>query len=311
MREDIQTRLESQYASYRLVEQLHDVPPHEVYEVVVDGQRAVYKGDVGPTGKAGIEGHVMELIGEQTSVPVPEILRKESDWFLASWEPSAPSPDDVPDADEAWASAAGAGLATLHTETAPLVETYGTFHLEDKEDGEVRLTDAGYDEWHAAAVDYLRQRRPVLTEYGHADIVDRVSAFLTDRPEAFAGVDGPVCCHGWATPEHVSVDGGAVTCLLDFEHAIAAPGEFDYWRTVFPAFGPDTSDTAQRAFREGYESVRPLPAGFDRRKPFYALLNGIYYFESLHVQAQHDPEETARKAARLRTNVDDVLTTLS
>jgi len=194
----------------------------------------------------------------------------------------------------------------LHDETAPSIETYGRFQPEA--DG---FTVDGHDEYHAAAVDYLRQRRPVLARYGHADMAELAVDVLTDHPDAFDGVGGPVCCHGWATPEHVSVEDEQVACMIDFEHAIAAPGEFDYWRTAFPTFGPAESDAAHRAFREGYESVRPLGDGLGRRKRFYALLNGIYYFESLYVQDQHGPETTAEKAAQLRNRIGDVVDDLT
>jgi Ser/Thr protein kinase RdoA (MazF antagonist) len=136
-----------------------------------------------------------------------------------------------------------------------------------------------------------------------------VLSVLRTYPEVFADVGDPVCCHGWATPEHVATSDGEVVCLVDFEHAIAAPGEFDYWRTVTPTFGADES--GRQAFREGYESVRALPAGFESRRRLYGLLNLVYYFESLYVQDQHDPDTTANKAEELRTAVADLLDTLS
>jgi len=305
MRDDVRIRLESAFSSHSIERQLHDVPPHEVYEILVDGRRAVYKGDIGPTGKAGVEGRVTDFVGEETSIPVPETLLVEEDFYVAAWHPAAPSPDEGQPADETWASAAGRGLAMLHDETAPLLDSYGAFRPGPE------LTTERHDEFHAAALAYLSRRRPVLDRYGHADMADRAIEVLADCPDAFAGVDGPVCCHGWATPEHVSVVDGEVACVIDFEHALAAPGEYDYWRTVFPAFGEFEADDAHQAFREAYESVRPLPEGFSRRRRFYALLNGIYYFESLYVQDQHGPEETTDRAQRLRDNVGSLLDDLA
>jgi fructosamine-3-kinase len=96
--------------------------------------------------------------------------------------------------------------------------------------------------------------------------------------------------------------------MVDFEHALAAPGEFDYWRTAMPTF---ESKTTERAFRRGYESLRSLPRDFEARKPVYVLLNLIYYFESLYVQEQHGPDETAERAARLRNSVTETVEKLS
>lgn len=304
MRHEIANRLEVQFDSHDVLRQLHDVPPHEVYEVTVDGQRAVTKLNTGTTGKAGFEGRVMAFIGEHTSTPVPETLLVEDEFYVAAWHDDAPSPETEQDADESWARAAGGGLARLHDETAPFLGTYGAFRPDDG------LGIRSHNEWHAAATEYVCSRRPTLARYGHADVVDKVIEYLDGHPDAFAGADSPVCCHGWATPEHVSVDNGEVACMIDFEHAIAAPGEYDYWRTVFPAFGAEESD-ARNAFRESYESVRPLPDGFERRRPHYALLNGVYYFESLYVQNQHGRKETSAIAERLDNWITEILNSLS
>lgn len=302
MTDDAHAELGSQFESHRIVRRLHDVPPHVVYEVSVEGRRAVYKGNTGPTGSAGTEGAVIAFVDDHTSVPVPEILHVGDESFVAGWHPAAPAPDRDQPPDEPWAFATGAGLATLHNETDPLLDGYGAFRADA--DG---LTVEDHPDWRAAAVDYVRGRRPVLARYGHADVVEAVIEYLEANTDAFAGADGAVCCHGWATPEHAAVADGQLACLLDFEHAIAAPGEFDYWRTVFPAFGAADGEPAYRAFREGYESRRELPADFAQRKPLYALLNGVYFFESLYVQDQHGPTETAERAQRLRERVDERL----
>lgn len=302
---EIHHRLDSAFASYEIVRQIHDVPPHEVYEITAAGRRAVYKGNTGPTGTAEREGAVTAFVDEQTAVPVPEVLCVGAEYYVAAWHPDAPVPDEGETPDETWARAAGRGIATLHDETAGLLDGYGYF---ERRDG--TLATSGHAEWHAAAVEYVEHHRPVLAEYGHADVAEDVLAFLRERPDLFAGAGGPVCCHGWATPDHVSVSDGEMACLLDFEHAIAAPGEFDYWRTIPPTFGP-ADDSPKEAFREGYESVRSLPGGFDERARLWGLLNLVYYFESLYVQDQHGPAETADRAEGLRDAVSETLAALS
>lgn len=175
--------------------------------------------------------------------------------------------------------------------------------------GEPRATDEGltapHDDWHAAASAYVHARRPVLADHGHADLADAVLDLLDDRPDAFEGAGASVCCHGWWTPEHVAVRDSEVTCVVDFEHALAAPAGFDYWRTVLPAFLATGDEAGLETFHEGYESVRPLPGDVDRRKPWFLLLCGTYYVESLYVQNQHDPEETERRAEWPREQVFD------
>jgi fructosamine-3-kinase len=305
MRTETHDRLDAQFDSHSVVDQLHDVPPHEVYEVTVDGDRAVFKLDTGPTGSAGMEGRVTAFVGERTTTLVPRVLDCGTDYYVAAWHPDAPELEGDFDPDERWATAAGRGLAHLHEETADHLDGYGQFQPPDSEYDHGSIATTGHDEWHAAAIEFVRHYRPTLERYGHADIADDVIEFLQDHPDAFAGAGEAVCCHGWATPEHVAVRDGEVACLVDFEHAIAAPGEFDYWRTVMPAFGPE--EPLRQSFREGYESVRSLPDEFAERQPFYALLNLVYFFESLYVQDQHDPEETTERAEQFRQTVTELI----
>lgn len=305
MRHTVHDTLAAAFESYSIVRQLHDVPPHEVYEVTVNGHHAVYKGDTGPTGNAAIEGRVTAFIGEQTSVPVPRILLVGDDHYVAAWHPDAPPADAGRDIDETWASVAGRGLATLHAETDRLIDTYGQFQPQN---GKLAIT--GASDWHTAAIAYVRHHRSIPDQHGHADIVDSIIDVLTDRSDLFEGTGSPVCCHGWATPEHVSVSDDRVSCMVDFEHALAAPGEFDYWRTVLPTFTHDTT-ALEQIFQDGYESIRSFPDGFERRKPLYVLLNLVYYFESLYVQDQHGPDETAKRAQRFRESVIETIERLS
>jgi len=295
--------LEGAFDSVSIVRQLHDVPPHAVYEVVVDGDRAVFKHDVAPTGSAGVEGRVQALVHAESSVPVPRVLAVGADHYVAAWHPDAPAPDASTTAGPAWARAAGRGLAALHEDTASVLDGYGAFEASGE-----GVRTAGRSSWHDAALAYATRHRRAVARYGYGDVIDEAIAYLEAHPEAFADAGEPVCCHGWPTPEHVAVVDDAVACVVDFEHAIAAPAAFDYWRTAHPTF--DGESPASRAFRDGYRSVRELPPSLDERELLYALLNAIYYLESLHVQDHHDRHETARRARALTAHVHDLLDAL-
>lgn len=313
MRSQLQDRLGEQFETVNIVGQLHDVPPHAVYKLRVDGRQAVLKFDTGSTGSAGVEGRVLTLLHERTAVPVPAPLAVGDDWFLVRWEPAAPQSCGSFEPDEQWARAAGRGLATLHEESAEFIDTYGLFRVEQEsaQTTELRLQTFeasglainGNASYREAAIQYVREREPVLDRFGHGAIAQQAVEAIEAAPELTAGVGEPVLCHGWATPEHVAVSGDAVTCLVDFEHAIAAPAEFDYWRTVFPTFGTEQHEL-QQAFRDGYETVRSLPEELEARRPLYALLNGVYFFESLYIQDQHDETATRKKAEQLREQVE-------
>lgn len=293
MHPSINDRLAGTFESYSIDSQLHDVPPHAVYRVTVDGQAAVYKGDIGPTGSAGMEGQVMAFVASRTSLPVPTVLHLSDDWFVTAWDEAAPTPGGSIDGIETWAHVAGRAMATLHRESEQHIDRFGRFTTNG--DG---LTVEGDSSWHRSAIAYLERRRPVLDRYGHAEMADVAIEALQSRPDAFEGSGSPVCCHGWFTPEHVAVEDDAVTCVVDFEHAMAAPAAYDIWRMAIPTFGPDreTLDTFLAAYRE----VRPLPSDIEARRPYFSVLILVYYFESLYVQEQFDQEETEAKASELR-----------
>ncbi|MFB6271192.1 MAG: phosphotransferase [Halobacterium sp.] len=295
----VHDRLAGPFDDYQVNRQLHDVPPHEVYEVAVDGRRAVYKGDTGPTGSAATEGRVTRFVDEHTTVPVPEVLAVGDDWFLAAWHPDAPAPDTDHPGSEDWAEPAGRALARLHDESARHLDGFGRLQF----DSDV-VPRAGRGDWQAAALAFVERRRNLLAAHGHADVADAVCDCFRDHPGLFADAGRPVLCHGWWSPEHVAVRGGEAACAVDFEHALAAPRAFDYWRTALAVF--DGGD-AEAAFREGYESVSALTPRVEERRPVYVALHCVYFFESLYVQNQRDAAATAEQADYLRERAFDAL----
>lgn len=304
MTTDIHQVLESIAAESELRGELHAVPPHAVYEVAVDGRRAVCKLARGPEADPATEARVIERVGRETSVPVPEILETGPDWFVAAWRDGVP---DEPTLDAGRARAMGVGLATLHRETA--FEATGRFDA-----GEDGLVLEARESWAETLRALLAECRTFLEPYGRAAVADEVCAFLRDRPDALAGADGPVLIHGNYLLEHVGVADGEVACVIDFEHAMSGAGEYDYWATAMPTFvaanGPG-GDADRRAFREGYESVRALPDGFDRRAGVYRAVLGVTYLRSLYLQARWETRaEADRRAALFAENVRGTLESL-
>ena len=288
--------LAARYEEVRTENRLHAVPPHVVDAVIVDGRRAVLKRDVGPRGSAGVEGRVLRLVGARTALPVPEVLAVGPDWFLAAHHPDAPAPEEAAPADEACARPAGRALARLHADAVSAVEGYGALRV--GVDGSLAGPD--HDRWHDAALAFVHDRRPLLAEHGHADVAAAVEEWLAATSDAFAGAGGPTLCHGWFGPEHAPVEAGRLACIVDFEHALAAPPAFDVTRTELFVL----SEGAREPFRAGYGAVRSLG---NSPRDALAVLHGVYCFESLYVQNRHDPAETAERARRLRRWTFDLL----
>ena len=303
MTQDVHTALASLFDRHEIRRQIHDVPPHAVYEVTVDGRPAVYKVARGETADVGSEAAVIDYADRCTAVPVPSMLAAGDDAFVATWLDILPESDVDPD-DPTDARALGRGLGSLHAATAdgfarPGFPTLGSGWGPDDRPVDNRPADdtgsAGLvvddrADWHTVAREFLLDIRDYLDTIGRAAPADKVVALLDDYPGLFDGAGTPVLCHGNLYPEHVALRRDEtepeLAALVDFEHALVAPAEYDFWRAAIPLFHePGAGATATfSAFREGYESVRALPMGVDRRRDAWWLVTFVTYLLALDVQ---------------------------
>ncbi len=300
---DVSLALASFADDYRIVRRLHDVPPHAVYEVIVDGRRAVCKLECHPAGDPATEGRILEYVARETSVPVPRVLAVGDDFFLAEWHDGAPVD---PTLDAVRARAMGETLATLHAETS--FASTGLFESDD--DG---LVLDSRPTWAKTLCALLADCRDFLEPYGHADVAAEVIAFLRDHPDVLDGAGDPVLLHGNYLSDSVGVDGGDVSCVIDFEHALVGSGEYDYVAAAIPTFeGSSRSTTdASAAFRDGYEAVRSLPDGFDRRVDVYWSVLDVTYLRSLYLQRNWESRSAAdRRAAAFAAHARETLASL-
>ena len=181
----------------------------------------------------------------------------------------------------------GEGLATLHAEAG--FDAYG-FPRASSDGG---LEIDAQESWHAFVCDMLVDLHEWLEPHGYDDTAEDVLTFVSEHPVLFAGCGDPVLCHGNYLPDHVGTIDDELACLIDFEHALVAPSGYDFWRSAVPMFydvdaGFDEDGLA--TFREGYESVRPLPDGADARRNAYWLINIVAYLQSLFLQGQVNSE---------------------
>lgn len=299
-REDVCSAVASVSNDYEVRRELHAVPPHAVYEVTVDGTRAVCKVAQGPRAHPATEARVMEVVGRETTVPTPEVLAVGGDWFVAEWREGLPYD---PELDPERARIMGAGLATLHEETAGAFERTGFPRTEGDS-----LGVASHDSWVETVCARLADRRDYLADFGCGDVASAARSFVGERPDLFDGAGEPILAHGNYLPDHVAVTDGEQTCVVDWEHALVAPAEYDYWRTAMPLFeSPGDTDAEEAAFHEGYESVRPIPANFDEYSLAHRLVIMVSHLESLHLQRQHDDHGTARFEKFARRYVFDAI----
>lgn len=314
MSNDVHEILESHATDFEVGRTLHDVPPHEVYEIEYEGRRAVCKISQGSRGAATIEGRVLRHVDRETTLPVPEVLAVGSDWFVAEYREDAPAePDeDAGRLDEDWLRTAGRALGQLHEETA--FDRPGLFVVDgDSADPTTGLQpDAdGQATWSDALDDLLGVYHDAVRGTEYHEIIADARNFLDAYADRFEMPEGraPVLIHGWFSPGHVAVDDGKASCLIDFEHSLAGSGEWDYWRAAVPLFdGPgwEKPPNAEALFRSGYESVRSLPSGFADRADAYRAFVAASHLDSLHVQRGID-DDTREMAEFLRNYISETL----
>ena len=290
----------SHATDYELGRELHAVRPHATHELVFEGQRAVCKLSTHPEGTAGLEGRILAAVGERTSVPVPEVLAVGDDHFVARWDDRVPQ--GRPRVTERRVRAMGRGLATLHDETADWFDSTG--HLAVDDDGTLPGVELAHDadaRWSDTLLELLDRRIRYLEDVGYGDVAHDVRDWFREHRHRVDGAGDPVLVHGNYLADHVGVGAGEeVTAVIDFEHALVGSAEWDYVRTALPTFGTRaTHDVPESAFREAYESIRPLPAGFDDRRPVYVTLTTVSYLRSLHLQ-RGNLDSTHAVARRLR-----------
>ena len=321
MTQDVHDALGTWFAQHEIERQLHDVPPHAVYAVTVDGRRAVCKVARGETADVGAEAAAMAHADRHTALPVPRVLAAREDAFVATWLAGLDS--DVDPDDPADARSLGRGLARLHAATedafsrpgfpelGPAWDPDGRFDSRRDDAWAVLAVDDRLD-WHAVAREFLEEIREYLATIGLADPADEVLALLDDYPDLFEGAGTPVLCHGNLHPEHAALDRGGtrpeLAALIDFEHALVAPAEYDFWRTAIPLFhepGSGATDTLS-AFRAGYESVRDLPLGVDRRRDAWWLVIFVSFLLALDVQNRGIGPDERERAAGTADLIDDL-----
>lgn len=296
-----------------VIDRLHDVPPHRVYEVELDGRRAVLKVGTGPRADPEVEGRVVEFVARETSVPAPEVLAVGENHFVAEWLDD--TPPEGAEVDDLKARTMGAGLASLHEQARFDATGFPAA-------GDGALTIDRHASWADTVEAFIRDLHGYLATArpDYAPVAAEVVEFVRGHPETFDVPGDPVLCHGNYLPDHVGIDRdraaasaepspAAVRSVIDFEHALVAPAEYDYWRSVFP-LDTEVDGPLANAFRAGYESVRPLPDGLADRRPAFAAVILVEYFQSLFLQGNLTGADAERRAEGMADALAETLAAL-
>jgi fructosamine-3-kinase len=111
---------------------------------------------------------------------------------------------------------------------------------------------------------------------------------LHKRSQLFKEPQAPTLCHEDLNPYNLlfTLQHGhpVLAGILDWESAWSSLGESDMARLEL------WRDTRGPSLRQGYEEIRPLPAGYEHRRPVLQLLWALEYAEHFPVSALHQAD---------------------
>jgi aminoglycoside phosphotransferase (APT) family kinase protein len=265
--EDVRDALASIEDDYEVGEELMRTDRHVVYEVRFEGRRAVCKlAFSDPTGLQR-DALVLRRLANSDAVSVPDLLARDEDHYVAAFAPGGEYDGDAPRrVRERRLRNAGATLARVHE--AFSFETYG-----DLRPAGDRLELDARESWSDLFAGWVADWSDDLAGTRFADLGMDVLAFVRDHTAAFEEAGPPVLVHGDYEADNLLFAGDGVSSVLDWEVARSAPGEFDLARAELGWFekptSPEDDGDLRSALIAGYESVRPLPDGFEARRAVY------------------------------------------
>ncbi|WP_458207467.1 phosphotransferase family protein [Haladaptatus sp. NG-SE-30] len=293
---------------YRIKRELPSRAPNAVYEVTLDGRRAVCKVVSGDDAQIRKDALATRYVYEQTPIPISRVLAIEDDCAIFEWAEGITYDADTNRAlREHRLRNAGATLATLHESTSFVACGYLNCR-----DGELTL-DAR-ETWAALLATILDGWCDDLVGTRFEEAGESVQSFVREHGDGFTAVSGPEFVHGDYQPANLLFEDESVAAVLDWEFCFAGAGEFDLCRAEREFFDWHTApedDDLRGSIREGYESVRTLPPGFEWRRHVYRAvlkLDPMRFFEAWNGQVEnademaesmcsfvHDELELARK----------------
>lgn len=298
----VRKAVESVSNEYELVGEVSRTPRHLVYEVVIGGRRAICKhvrADVDPQPLA-LEAELVNLVGEQTNLNVPSVLGRGSKFAVFSWVDATEYRSNVPKQRRtARLRTLGQALGHLHDRTADWFDGFGELTLEHEREVSVETPTQWEECWTALVTDWLTRLEGTQNE----DIGKAVRETTERaRQDGWFEQNESVLTHADAGPANVHFSSTDDVWLLDWEGAIAFPGEYDIARARTDFFDlPHAveSESLENHLLEGYRSVRSVSSGSELRQRLYRATLAAKFLPGGIRAAQeglieHDPDSFRR-----------------
>jgi aminoglycoside phosphotransferase (APT) family kinase protein len=308
--EDVHDALASHDDDYEVRRELPSRDSHGVYEVTLDGTRAVCKVARGEDAHVGRHALVTEHVRDRTTTPTPRVLGFGDGHAVFQWSEGVAYEAEAPrELRKRRLRNAGVTLARLHEETDS--DAHGYLRTRGE-----RLELDSKGAWSDVLATIVEGWTDDLegTRFEAAGVV--VLEFVRDHDDALDAADGPDLVHGDYQPENVRFDGTRVAAVLDWEFSLVGSGEFDLCRAEREFFDwhdapeGDASDDEylRRALRNGYESVRPLMPGFEARCRVYRAvlkLDPMRFFDEWKAQVENPDAMAESMCEFVRESVAD------
>ncbi|MCT9096509.1 phosphotransferase family protein [Haloarchaeobius sp. HME9146] len=302
----IRTAVASISDDYELHEEVRRTHRHLVYEVTIDGRRAVCKHVLEDADREPLARETMILKGVErsTDLSLPTVLGAGDGFAVFSWVAGEPFHDDVPQSrQETRLRTLGRALAHLHNSTADWFDGFGSLTTDSDDRLQVENPSPWGECWEALVDDWLDR----LAGTPHEDLRDAIceaTRRATDRGW-FDDVE-PVLTHADAGPANVQFTDTDEALLVDWEGAMAFPGEYDIARACTDFFDLPhavASGTLREALFDGYRDIASLPPRSHRRRCLYrATLTAKFLPGGVRAaDAGHIDEDPAEFREALRT----------
>lgn len=290
--DEIPDVLEMHAEEYETRRELQSNNHNRVYEVALDGRRAVCKVASGDDAHVRKDALAARHLSKRTPTPVPRVFAIEDDYAIFEWaEGTAYDADANRALRERRLRGAGETLAILHKSTD--FEACGYLNCQD---GELELDARGT--WSDMLTAIVGGWCDDLAGTRFEAVGESVLSFVREHEDAFTAVSESVLVHGDYQPENFLFEGESVAAVLDWEFCFAGAGEFDLCRAEREFFDWHTApenDDLRGSIREGYESTRALPPAFEGRRHVYRAvlkLDPMRFFGTWSSQVEN-PDETA------------------
>jgi Ser/Thr protein kinase RdoA (MazF antagonist) len=283
------------HGPYEPIRQLQTDDRNLVAEVAFEGTHAICKvARDDPTGVNRVAA-VHDLLRRRAVVQVPTVLAASEGCLVTQYCGVAYDADAPRDRRRARLRNVGAAMARVHRATA--FEGHGD--LQPTAEGLELDAD---ESWAERFLAFTRERRPLHDGGRFEPVADAVLDAVREHAPIFADAGDPVLVHGDFEADNLRFDpdGTGVAAVVDWELARAEPGEWDLARAELGWFlkpsSPEVGSDLRGTIRDGYRSVRSLPAGSDARRRLYRAaltLGPLSYIDEVAERASVPVDELA------------------